>query len=143
MYIINNHSHLSRWFYQWIWNHKVHSTANHLNKLYSQPPVEFVLLVCSSLYISISIIHTGPDSSINKSEIITRCISLSIIHTGADDSINEYEIITRCISILIIYTGADSSINKSEIITRCISLSIIHTGADDSINESDIITRYI
>ena len=44
-------------------------------------------------------------------------VSLSIIHTGADDSINESEIITSCISLLIIHTGADDSINESEIIT--------------------------
>ena len=44
-------------------------------------------------------------------------VSLSIIYTGADDSINESEIITSCISLLIIHTGADNSINESEIIT--------------------------
>ena len=44
-------------------------------------------------------------------------VSLSIIHTEADDSINESEIITSCISLLIIHTGADDSINESEIIT--------------------------
>ena len=47
----------------------------------------------SSPVVSLSIIHTGADDSINESEIITSCISLLIIHTGADDSINECEII--------------------------------------------------
>ena len=64
-----------------------------------------------------------------ETEIITRCISLSIIHTGADDSINKYEIVTGCIWLLFIHTWADDSINISEIITKCISLS---TEADDS-----------
>ena len=52
-----------------------------------------------------------------ETEIITRCISLSIIHTEVNDSINESEIITRCISISIIYTGADDSTNEYEITT--------------------------
>ena len=50
-------------------------------------------------------------------------VSLSIIHTGADDSINESEIITRCISLLTIHTGAEGSINESEIITSCIIIN--------------------
>ena len=50
-------------------------------------------------------------------------MTVIIIHTGADDSINEYEIIISCISLSIIYTGADDSIIESEIIMRCMSIS--------------------
>ena len=88
-YIIINHSHRSRWFYQWIWIHQQVYIIIHHSRRIIENDIHLVYII---------IYHSHWSRWFyNESEIITKCISLSIIHTGANDSINEYEIITRWI----------------------------------------------
>ena len=101
VFIIINHSHRSRWFYQ---------------------SFRFIVrIICSN------VIYTWSDDYFNEYEIVTRWISSSIIHTGADYSINEYEI-TRHISSSIIHTWADDSVNEYAM-TTFITVYIDYRGA--------------
>ena len=166
-YITINHSHRSRWFYQWIWNHhQVYIIINHSHKsrrFYQWTNLELSDTGADDL--SMNLISLLGYITINHShrsrwfcQWIWNHHQVYIIINNSHRSKWFYQWVwnhhqVNKLKRSIIHWGADDSINNQqvyiiicyhecEIVTRCI-LSIIHTGADDSNNEYEIVIMVI